>query len=96
MELSLSTESCKTIHKFQLFYDLNVIHKENLNLDLSIPTSRPILKSKKTTPNSAIAFVACTLRIIERPYGPIKMPAVRYPRTGLPKYAQLDGKQTIR
>jgi len=26
-----------------------------------------MLKSKKTTPNSAIAFVPCTLRIIERP-----------------------------
>lgn len=31
------------------------------------PTSRPILNNKKTTPNSAIAFVPCTWRIIERP-----------------------------
>lgn len=42
-------------------------------------TSRPILKSRKTTPNSAIAFVPCTCRIMCKVWGPIKTPATRYP-----------------
>jgi len=54
-----------------------------------------MLKSKKTTPNSAMALVPCTLRIIERPYGPIRIPAAKYPRTGLPihcsRWSHQDG-----
>jgi len=57
IELSLSTESYKnTVQSFSLFFITKMIKEAEQNL-IGSSTSRPILNNRKTTPNSAIAFV---------------------------------------
>jgi len=65
-----------------------MLKEETASRGTELFTSSPMLNSKNTTPNSAMAFVPCTLRMMESPYGPMRTPAARYPRTGLPKISR--------